>query len=195
MGRPKGLCVLPDDPRCFLARIAALYRRHRIPVSVVTTVAAGAAYRAALDGGRDLHWLERPGGAGTAASVTAALAAHGGEATHLWLHPVDLPRVAAGTLDRLRDLSRRQPGAVLVPQHDGRPGHPVVLPVAPFRELAGETRDGAMRAWLLELTAPGPDRLAPLIPLAVGDPGCVEDYDDPADLGRDPAAGGEEARQ
>jgi CTP:molybdopterin cytidylyltransferase MocA len=181
MGRPKGLCRLPDEPRSFLALIIDLYGELAFPVAVLTTPATGAAYRAALPQA-PVRWLEHPAGKGTAVSVVAALVALDGEATHLWLHPVDLPRVSAVSLRTLLARSRAEPEAVLVPQQGGQPGHPVVFPVAPFRSLRGMVRDGAMRPWLLELTAPGPGRLAPLVAVSLPDAGIVTDYDDPATL-------------
>jgi len=181
MGQPKGLCRLPGEMRSFLARIVDLYGELAFPVAVVTTPAAGTVYRAELPLAA-VRWLERPGGRGTAFSVAAALEDLAAEATHLWLHPVDLPRVSAASLAALLARSAAEPEAVLVPEREGRPGHPVVLPVAPFRRLRGVVRDGAMRPWLLELTAPGPDRLAPLTEVPLSDDGIVADYDAPASL-------------
>jgi CTP:molybdopterin cytidylyltransferase MocA len=181
MGRPKGLCRLPGEARSFLTRIVDLYGEMAFPLAVVTTAAMGEAYRAELPGA-PVRWLERPAGRGTAFSVVAALEALAAEATHLWLHPVDLPRVTAASLDALLARSAAEPGTVLVPEREGRPGHPVVLPVAPFLRLRGVVRDGDMRPWLLELTAPGPDRMAPLVAVPLRDEGIVTDYDSPASL-------------
>ena len=181
MGRPKGLCRLPGEVQSFLARIVDLYGEMSFPVAVVTTPGTGAVYRAELPRAA-VRWLERPAGRGTAFSVVAALDALAAEATHLWLHPVDLPRVSVASLGTLLARSVVEPGTVLVPEWKERPGHPVVLPVAPFRGLRGVVRDGGMRPWLLELTAPGPDRLAPLVAVPLPDEGIVTDYDAPASL-------------
>ncbi len=185
MGRPKGLCRLPGDDDCFLVRIARLYAGLGLPVAVVTTSALHRRYEPVLGAATPpATWIERPGGGGTAGSVAAALARLPG-ATHLWLHPVDLPAVAAPTLERLRRLSRRHPRTVLVPVHGGRPGHPVVLPSAlPALRRDGPAR-GSMRRWLLAAAAVarrdgGPELAIREVP--VDDAGVVTDYDDPAAL-------------
>lgn len=183
MGRPKGLCRLPDDPRCFLARIAALYAALELPLAVVTTPSLQAGYERALRAegpGRPVLWIARPGGGGTAATVAAALR-EVPDATHLWLHPVDVPAVAVATLRRLRRLSGRRPRAALVPVWEGRSGHPVLLPAAPFAARAGSPPPGAMRDWLRAVAADAGAGLA-LVEVAVGDPGVATDYDDPASL-------------
>ncbi|MFH1845209.1 MAG: NTP transferase domain-containing protein [bacterium] len=183
MGRPKGLCRLPGDDRCFLALIAAAYQAIEFPVAVVTTCFLGKQYRAALSTSASPEWIERAGGGGTAASVVAALEMLVDRATHIWLHPVDLPGVAADSLARLLAESRRHPASLLVPEYAGQPGHPVVLPVGPFLGLCELTVPESMRPWLLEVTASGPDQMAPLVPVPLRDRGIVTDYDSTDDFG------------
>jgi len=67
----------------------------------------------------------------------------------------------------------------VVPEHAGTPGHPVVLPCAPFADLRGQAPDGPMRDLLrARARAPGTTRV-PLVSLAVDDPGVIADHDAP----------------
>jgi len=127
-----------------------------------------------------VRWIARPGGGGTAASVAAAVSDLADAATHLWLHPVDLPEVRPETVAQLAARSRACPDGVLVPTHGGAPGHPVVLPVAVARDLAGTEPGGAMRELLLAWTAPGAARRAPRLEVEIADPGVTADRDVPA---------------
>ena len=167
MGRPKGLCRRPGDDEPFLVRIARLYGAAGLPVAVVTTDQLHRLYEPAVARGAVQRWIERAPGAGTAASAGAALAALAGTASHLWLHPVDLPDVQATSLQTLSERSQAEPKALLVPYHGDRPGHPVVVPVASFRVLADPDLPGRMCDRLREVC---------------DDPGVVADYDDPVDL-------------
>jgi len=175
MGRPKGLCVADDDPRPLIVRVAAPYLERDGCVAVITTPDLVDAYAAVLDDPRVL-WIAAPGGGGTARSVLIGRDALADRVTHLWLHPVDLPRVRPATLTALAERSGGDPGAAYAPECGGRPGHPVVLP----KNLAGadwpDDHDGAMR----DLFADGPG-----LPNRVvcDDPGVTDDLDTPDDLG------------
>lgn len=179
MGRPKGAVRLPDDPRPLLARVAALYEGGGWPLAVVTTPALADVYRALWPGAAAARWIIGPRGEGTAASVASALVVLGDQASHLWLHPVDLPHVWPQTLALLAALSARLPEAALTPHWRGRPGHPVVVPTAPLRDLAAQPLGGAFRDVLLA-RARGPARTGPTLAIvAVSDPGVVADHDGP----------------
>lgn len=183
MGCPKGLCRLPGEPDgpAFLARIAGLYAGLGWPVAVVTKPELVEPYRsaAAAAPAAAIRWIARPGGGGTAASVAAAVSELATEATHLWLHPVDLPEVSPATVAQLAARSRACPVGVLVPTHGGAPGHPVVLPMAVGRDLAGTAPGGAMRDLLLAWTAPGSARRAEMLEVEIADPGVTADRDVP----------------
>ncbi len=178
MGKPKGLCRLPADPQPFLARISALYREVGFPVAVATTPKLHGSYAPVLAAAPPDRWLLGPAGPGSGATVAAAMAELAGLATHLWLHPVDLPGVNQETVARLVRQSHRFPAIALVPEFQGRPGHPVVLPAGPFASLVTESPPAAMRTWLLAATRPGPAQLAELRAVAVDDAGVITDYDD-----------------
>lgn len=182
MGMPKGLCRLPGDSLCFLARILGLYRAEGFPVAVVTTTKLSEDYRQELAPAAPDAWVLRASGGGTAITVVAALETLSERASHIWLHPVDLPSVTSATVGSLLMLSRQRPEAVLVPEHKGRPGHPVVMPVIPFTHVLGDPVPRDMRPWLLALTRPGPRQLAPLLPVELADRGIVADFDDAGSL-------------
>jgi CTP:molybdopterin cytidylyltransferase MocA len=184
MGRPKGLCRCPGDERPFLDRIVRLYGAAGIPVAVVTTAPLRRLYQAELATDAVRIWIERPPGGGTAASAGAALAALAETASHVWLHPVDLPDVRPASLRILAVRSRAEPRALLVAGYRDRPGHPVIVPVAPLGQLADPSLPGRMCDRLREACAAPIDGLDP-IPrrrVVLADPGLVSDYDVPADL-------------
>jgi CTP:molybdopterin cytidylyltransferase MocA len=165
--------------------VADLYAAAGWPLAVVTTVPLAELYRPLLADGPPVLWITRSGGGDTALSVVAALEALGETATHFWLHPVDLPQVAADTLTRLAAVSRRAPGCVLVPEHAGVPGHPVVLPTAPFLALCGSCPAGPMRPLLLAAARGEGTARAPLRNVPVADSGVIADRDTPGDPGTD----------
>ena len=175
MGRPKGLCRLPDDPVPFLVRVARLHAERGVPVIVVTQPGLEAVYREGAPEALVAEWLLHPRGPGTAATVLAAAAALDERASHLWLHPVDLPLVRPETLDRLAARSRTAPGTVWIPRHGARRGHPVLMPLAPWRGLDPDGHTGPMRDLLA-------DGAAPQGFLDVPDPGICHDFDVPGDL-------------
>jgi CTP:molybdopterin cytidylyltransferase MocA len=181
MGGPKGLCRTTDDDRPLIRRVHDLYRRQGCPVAVVTRSDLRQVYAWAL-AGRQVRWIIGRRGGDTAASVGAALLALKGAAEHLWLHPVDLPAVDPRTLVRLHAESRSDPRAVVIPEHGGRPGHPVVLPVTAFANRVGPDTAGPMREQLRRWCGTRPESVAPLRRVAVTDPGVVADLDDPASL-------------
>ncbi len=184
MGRAKGLCTLPGDTRCFLQRIADLYHGERFDVAVVCTPELAREYTVAVGDRTADRWLTGPPGAGTAQTVVIALRALSQQASHLWLHPVDLPVVDRTTIADLYARSRAADGAVLVPEYDSRPGHPVVLPVDPFRGLARQRLSGAMRDVLRTHCIASEAPLAILQRVPVPDVGVVDDYDDPRSIRR-----------
>ncbi len=180
MGQPKGLCRLPGDVATLLQRVVALHRGAGRPVAVVTLPQLWADYAGVVDDAGRLRWILAPPGGGTATTALAALRALP-EATHLWLHPVDLPGVRPATCARLAALSAEAPGAIIAPVHAGRPGHPVLLPAQPFRPLAERLGSGPLPGAMRDLLR-GDAAPAPLHRVAVDDPGVIDDFDSPEDL-------------
>jgi len=175
MGQPKGLCIADDDQRPLLARIVDLHDAAGHPTTVVTVADLVDSYEAGLDD-RRVSWLILEAGGDTARTVLAGVRALACRTTHLWLHPVDLPRVAPATLELLAELSEQHPDSVIIPEYDGVPGHPVVLPVRPIEAPWPADAPGPMRVLLNE----GP---CPVISVACEDPGIIDDLDTPEDLG------------
>jgi len=174
MGKPKGLCIADDDPRPLLARVFDTHSAAGHPVTVVTSAGLADPYEQTL-GDRRAVWLILEPGQGTARSVLAGVTALSDRATHLWLHPVDMPTVSAATMLLLAEQSRLRPEAVVIPEHNGVPGHPVVLPVRPVDGSWPADAPGAMRSLLHE----GP---CPVVTVSCDDPGVVDDMDTPEDL-------------
>ena len=184
MGRPKGLCRVKDDRLSMVERIVALYAKLGWPLALVTTPELKPAYAEALPAAAIGRWVLAPPGGGTAASVGAALAALKEEASHLWLHPVDLPDVAVATVLALQELSSAAVQTVLVPEYAGTPGHPVVIPAGPLCGLVDPRAAGSMRECLRAVCGTAPGQVS-LRTVPVTDPGTIHDYDSPSDLARD----------
>jgi len=109
---------------------------------------------------------------GMLSSVQAGIAALAPavEAALVW--PVDLPYVKPETV---RALLAGAPDKLVLPQHDGRGGHPLRIPRSCFAELAALDPALGLRG----LMAARPDRV---VCLNVDDPGVLLDIDTPGDL-------------
>lgn len=82
-------------------------------------------------------------------SLALALAALSPKAEYALVTLVDHPAVRAATLLAVAAEMERQPGAIVVPTHQGKRGHPVGWPRAIFGELrAAWSEDGGARAVL-----------------------------------------------
>jgi CTP:molybdopterin cytidylyltransferase MocA len=125
-----------------------------------------------------MEWVLGEAGPGTGYTVAAAAAYLKSRASRLWLHPVDLPAVPSEVIQQLTDMAVKNPETVIVPQHRGQPGHPVILPEDIISLLATEIPSGHLRTWLVQATRPGPEKKAALVTVSVADPGVVTDYDD-----------------
>jgi molybdenum cofactor cytidylyltransferase len=115
------------------------------PVLVVTGHQAPS-IRAALSG-LDVVFVENPDYAiGLSSSLKAGLhaVAEGCDGALVLLG--DMPRITAGHIGRLIAAFAVEPGAIVVPTHEGRRGNPVLWPCACFAEmLALEGDAGAKR--------------------------------------------------
>ena len=180
MGHPKGLCRLPGDDTCFLRRIVELYLGSGRSVSVVTTHELQPLYAPLLADLPSVRWIIGEEGPGTGHTVAAAATALVPPAERFWLHPVDVPGVTPSVVQIIAEKARQHPAAVIVPEYQGRPGHPVVLPKALIAELRRTTPTGSLRTWLLAATGRGQE--AELVRVPLDDPVVVTDYDDPASL-------------
>ena len=113
---------------------AALASRAR-PVLVVTGH-QGEAVRSAL-AGLDVAFVANPDFAqGLSTSLKAGLRALAGETDGALVLLGDMPRIAAGDLDRLIAAFAAEGGeAIIAPLHEGKRGNPVVWPRAYFAEM------------------------------------------------------------
>lgn len=203
-GAPKAFAVAADDPRPLLARVVDLYRDRGVVggafagILVVTTADLADGCRERLADRSRVKIVTGPPGGDTALTLALAWSAlavpgptgAGPDVTHLWAHPVDLPRVAASTLVQLARASAAQPGRVVRPWWDGRPGHPLILPAGLLARLApvAAQADGPWRELLAAEVAAG--RSPPPLPVSVADPGVVLDLDEPERGCADPGHGG-----
>jgi molybdenum cofactor cytidylyltransferase len=113
---------------------------------------------------------------GMFSSIQAGLGAAGGDV--VLVLPADMPFVSAATVEAVAARAAAS-GAVIVPAHGGRRGHPIAIP----RRLCDRLATLAPEASLKEaLAAVG----APRLELDVADPGVVHDVDVPDDLTRQP---------
>jgi CTP:molybdopterin cytidylyltransferase MocA len=176
MGKPKANLKLPGTPRTFLQMVVELYAGLAWPLTAVF----GPAGRDGATVPAVVRVLTGPSGGDTALTMVTVWKADAlafAPPTHYWAHPVDLPLVMATTVAFLAEVSRRDPGSVIRPVFDGRPGHPVVVPRAVVRSAAADPgcRDLPFRKIL--------DRHpAPIVDVPVEDAGVTRDFDEPDDL-------------
>jgi molybdenum cofactor cytidylyltransferase len=111
---------------------------------------------------------------GMFSSIQAGLAIAGGDI--VLVQPADMPFVAA---DTVRAVAARATaiGALVVPVHEGRRGHPIAIPGALGPRLAALDPATTLKDALASLAAPREL-------LDVTDPGILRDVDVPADLPR-----------
>jgi molybdenum cofactor cytidylyltransferase len=88
--------------------------------------------------------------------------------------PADMPFVAAATVAAVAARAA-ETGAVVVPMHDGRRGHPIAIPRSLCGRLAALVPTTTLKAAIATCGAS-------MLPLAVVDPGVLRDVDVPADL-------------
>jgi CTP:molybdopterin cytidylyltransferase MocA len=94
------------------------------------------------------------------------------------LHPADHPEVAPATLSRLIDALNRESDRAVMPEHDGRGGHPVLIPSGLTENLLHCSGEGGLRQYWID----HPEQCARLV---VDDASVVRDLDTPEDLERD----------
>lgn len=111
--------------------------------------------------------------------LAAALAARGDPAHWIMLQPADHPLVEASTIARLLEYassSARSTMAVM-PEHDGRGGHPVVIAARAVSDILAWRGEGGLAGhWR--------SRAAEVLRIPVDDSGVVLDLDTPEAYGR-----------
>jgi molybdenum cofactor cytidylyltransferase len=109
---------------------------------------------------------------GMFSSIQAGLAVTDGDV--VLVLPADMPFVAAATVAAVA-AQAASTGAVVVPVHDGRRGHPIAIPQALGTTLRALAPTTTLKA---AIAACG----AAVLPLTVVDPGVLHDVDVPGDL-------------
>jgi molybdenum cofactor cytidylyltransferase len=177
LGRTKQLVPWPaaDGP---MPLVAAAYDAVR-PICNDMVVVLGHeanAVGAAL-GDRPFHRAESNSDAPMFESIRAGLAAAQeiDPAATIVLQPGDHPEVSPATLDALANCSLQQSAQAIIPEHNGRGGHPVLIPPAVAALiLQTECPDGLGQFWTAH-----PD-LCHRLP--VDDSAILRDVDTPSDL-------------
>jgi molybdenum cofactor cytidylyltransferase len=90
------------------------------------------------------------------------------------LHPADHPCVKRETIEQLIRASAEHPDQAVMPDYDGRGGHPAIVPARLVPSILDFTSAGGLRQFWL-------DRPELCLRLPVDDPGVVFDVDTPAD--------------
>ncbi len=167
MGRPKAL--LEYRGQSFLSRCVRLFQPFCDAVIVVLPP-AGLPCPAGV-----LCAVNPAPERGMLTSLQCGLRALPDSAAFVFFTPVDLPAIAPETVDALRNAAGPVP--VIVPRHNGRRGHPVLIarPIVPeFLDL----RPPAAARDIIERHA------SEIRYIDVDDLGVVTDVDEPADYAR-----------
>lgn len=65
----------------------------------------------------------------------------------LLLHPADQPVINPATIDALRRKARAHPGAAVMPEFEGRGGHPVLIPAGLLDAIVAWSGGGGLRSF------------------------------------------------
>jgi molybdenum cofactor cytidylyltransferase len=103
--------------------------------------------------------------------------AQGPEPAAVLLTPGDSPGLDAAAVARVIRQAADHPGRIVVPRHEGRRGHPVLLPWSLAREIPGLPPGVGVNA----LLTAHPEAI---VAFDADDPGILADLDTPADYRR-----------
>lgn len=171
MGRVKAL--LPLEGRTFLEVLVERFCRAGVAPILVVLGSAAPEIRSAVKLSPTRVILNPDPGRGQLSSILCGLdALPPDEVDALFIAPVDVPRVGAGTLRRMvESLGEHR---LVVPTFRGRRGHPALFSAALFPALRATPLDEGARA-VVHATS---DRLE----LETDEPGVVQDFDSPEQL-------------
>jgi molybdenum cofactor cytidylyltransferase len=174
MGKPK--LLLPWGESTVLESTLAALREGGVPVIVVVVAPAGPLAKWQLPPGVRTAVNPEPA-SGMLSSILVGLAALAATPDPLVVCPADLPALRPSTVAALLAAYRTSDG-VVVPRHDRRRGHPLLIAPRWQVRMPGLARhEGGLRR-ILELAA------GSVHELVVDDPGCVRDVDTPEDYAR-----------
>jgi CTP:molybdopterin cytidylyltransferase MocA len=172
MGRPKALLPVNGRPAVDVVCDALTGGGATDVVVVVGRHAAEIRAGAEL---RGVRVIDNPNwSSGRTSSVQTGLAALPPSAEWTLLALVDMPLVRATTVAALLAAPRGD-ADVVVPVHDGRRGHPILLRRTLFARIAALGPDEPLNQVV---------RAARRADVSVHDPGVLVDFDEPGDLGR-----------
>jgi molybdenum cofactor cytidylyltransferase len=181
MGRPK--LILPVRGTLLIARIVASLRDGGAGRVIVVSPprgepGAGPLIEAAEAEGAEVVIPDRPT-ADMRASVELGLTrlADGPKPGALLLTPADLPGLGRESVARVVAAGAGSPGKIIVPQHSGRRGHPLLLPW-PLAEQIPRLPPGVGVNALLE------EHRGLIRRVPIDDPGLYDDLDTPDDYRR-----------
>jgi CTP:molybdopterin cytidylyltransferase MocA len=97
------------------------------------------------------------------------------ETDAFFIMPGDMPLVEAKTVEHLMNCYEKNTGRILRPVHDGRKGHPPLIPASFSRTILNDKGDGGLR----EILNQHQDRI---IEIEVSDPNILMDMDWPEDF-------------
>jgi molybdenum cofactor cytidylyltransferase len=169
MGRTKAL--LDYRGQTFLDRLIGLFHPYCERVIVVLGYGADEV-RQGCRRAMEAEFVENPDpGRGQLSSLQAGLSVLPGGMGAVLFTPVDYPAIGAGTIASLCGGLAENPAPVIVPACGARTGHPVLI----SREVAAELMLLPPTAQAREVIRRYDRRV-----IEVGDPGILEDIDDPA---------------
>ena len=87
----------------------------------------------------------------------------------------DMPFIQAATVEQLNTALADNPDAIVQPEYDGKPGHPVGFAASYFTDIASITGDQGAKPVLQE----NKDKV---VHVAVDDEGVLQDVDTPEDI-------------
>lgn len=183
MGKPKGLCRLPDQDESFLSSVVGLYKHFEMPTLLVVRPEDEAVYKEIISQEK-VDTLTAAGGGDTAQTMKFALDwahAKGLNPEIFWAHPVDMPLVQPQTITSLMEAAGQGRIAAWRPVCQNNPGHPVLIPAALLSVVLDASSLGVSmaQAWKAA-TAQG--KVSPIKLLKVDDSGVITDFDTPGQL-------------
>ena len=177
MGRTKPLVPWPTPSGPLPLVVAAYDAVESVCQEMVVVLGHDATAVAAALVGRPFHQVlsdpDAPMFASIRAGLTAALQFDSGAT--VVLQPGDHPHVAAATLKALIAAAAKRRDVAVMPEFDGRGGHPVIIPPSVARLVLQADCPGGLRQFWI-------DHPGLCFRLAVKDAGVVRDIDTPDQL-------------
>jgi len=90
------------------------------------------------------------------------------------LHPSDHPTIRSATMSRLLTVQAAFSGTAVMPEHDGRGGHPVLIPRSLWKSIMEFCGEGGLRQLWRDHPSLG-------VRVPVNDPTVIADMDMPSD--------------